>query len=148
MFPTNATRTLDAALTQVLSLAAQLKAETQTVKALCAAPLDATRLIQYQSFLADKADSFTALAAVPGLGAYAQTQLGDGTLNIAAEFTTMTNALTATRTWIGANFPKAASGELLERKFDAAGRTTTNMFSTAQTAGLATVLDALIATIA
>jgi tartrate dehydratase beta subunit/fumarate hydratase class I family protein len=147
-FPTASTTSLAIALNDALVYAGQLKAEAQTVRALCVAgPVDAIRMTTFESFLADKADAFTSLAAVSGLGAYAQTQLGNGTLNIAAEFTSMQAALNSVRNWIGTNYPKAASGEILERKFDAQGRTITNTFSTAQTAGLVTVLDALIAAI-
>lgn len=147
-FPsTNSLATLDEALTSARTTAGTLRAEAVTLKNLCAQPLDATRLLVFLGFLADKADRLTALAAVPGLGAYAQSQLSNGTLDIAAEFTAMQAQITATRSWINANFPKDGNGNVLERKLDANGRIVTNTFAPAQTAGLVTVLDALTAAI-
>lgn len=148
-FPsTNSLATLDEALTSARSTAGSLRAEAVTIRNLCAQPLDATRLLVFLGFLADKADRLTVLAAVPGLGAYAQSQLSDGALNIATEFTAMQTQITAARTWIGANYPKDGGGNLLERKVDAQGRIVTNTFAPANTVGLVTALDALIASIA
>jgi hypothetical protein len=134
------------------TLAAALSSATTTaavtLRNLCAQPLDATRLLLFLGFLADKADRLATLAAVPGLGAYAQAQLSNGSLDIATEFTAMQAQITATRTWIGANVPKDGAGNVLERKLDGNGRLVTNTFTPAQTAGLVTVLDALVASIA
>jgi len=52
----------------------------------------------------------------------------------------------ATRDWIIANFPNTG-GLLLERSFDVNGRMVLATLTTAQTAGLRTELNLLIATI-
>lgn len=148
--PTSLTSiSLDEAFKSFLTLGAQVKSEAQTIRNLAnAATLDATRLIQFEDFLAGKADLYATFAAVPNLGAYAQTQVSDPSLDIIAAYNTMLTSLTATRVWIRDNFPKAASGELLERKFDANGRTTVVVFTAPQMVPFLVVLNTLLSTFA
>lgn len=88
----------------------------------------------------------TAAAAVPGIGAYAQEQKGNPSLNVGAEFTAVMNAISGVITWMEANYPKDGEGYLLDTQFNS-GTFTTRVFTPAQSAGLRTVLDTLIATI-
>lgn len=81
-----------------------------------------------------------------GIGAYAQDQLGDEALDVAAEFSGMISEIDATLQWIEDNFPTDADGHLLARKWGAAGPID-RAFTPAQTSGLRARLDALAATV-
>jgi len=88
------------------------------------------------------------LAAVPGLGAYAQAQFGDGTLNIQAEWVAMRDAIDQFISWVSTNTPKdTVSGRwiLVDEIVD--GLRVDRSFTSAATATMRTALDALIATI-
>jgi hypothetical protein len=129
-------------------VAGAVKQGAQTLVALSnAGPVGAAQIIRFCADLADARDLFTRLAAVPGLGAYAQEQIANPSLNIATEFTAMATAIDNARSWIVTNFPKDASGYLLAMQFDANGRTNERLFDTASLAQLRTQLTALIATI-
>lgn len=89
-------------------------------------------------------------AATPGIVDYAQGQLGDGTLDVAAEFSAMIAGIDDTVAWIRASFPVGsgqAAGYLLARTWGADGPVD-RQFTPTQTEGLRTQLDALIATVA
>jgi hypothetical protein len=87
-------------------------------------------------------------AALSGIAAYAQAQLGNGSLNVATEFTSMVNAATALRDWIFTNFPKdAGSGAWLTGSFNNAGTLTELVFTTAQLAQFRANVDTFVATI-
>lgn len=128
--------------------AARAKASATSVRDVSAAGLIfAQAIVNLMSTLASVRDDLARAAAVTGIAAYAQMQVNDPALNVAAEFTAMTNAIDAVRTWIATNFPKDGSGFLLYHSFDAQGRVTSRTLSPAQTAGLRTQLDVLIGTI-
>jgi hypothetical protein len=86
-------------------------------------------------------------AATPGIGPYAQEQVSDPALNIGAEFNTMTAAIQDVVAWIVTNFPKDAGGRLLSHTINADGTRVPQSFTPAQTAGLTTRLNTLIAAI-
>lgn len=114
--------------------------------AMLAGPVSANAVRQLlESFITAKAE-FVAAAAVPGIAAYAQAQEGDANYDVAAEFSAMNTAATNVINWIVNNMPKGASGHVLTETWSAAG-IATRTFSTAETAGLRTVLDAFIATV-
>jgi hypothetical protein len=130
------------------AVASSVKQQAQNLNALSlAGPVAGPSIIRFCGDLADARDVFTRLAAVPGLGAYAQEQVADPALNVANEFNAMVAAIDATRTWITANFPKDAGSYLLAVSFDANGRTVERTFDSAALAGFRTQLAALIATI-
>lgn len=107
----------------------------------------AARLIALSRELADAKVIFQKCAAVSGISAYAQDQIADPSLNVTTAFNAMVTELTNTIAWITANFPKDASGYLLYMQFDVNGYVVNRTFTPAQTTGLRTVLNALIATI-
>ena len=86
-------------------------------------------------------------AARPNIAPYAQTQMGGDQLDVVASFNAMMAALDDAIDWIVTNFPRSADGALLTEELASDGTRTERTFSTAQTAGLRTALDALIATI-
>jgi hypothetical protein len=131
----------------VRSNAAHIKVYSQDLRSASAAgPIQAATIVLYADQLASAKAAFDRYTAVPGLAAYAREQVNDPALDIVAEYQTMAAQLVAVRDWIIANFPKDASGYLLYHQFDAAGKIVQRTLSSAQTAGLRTQLDALIAT--
>lgn len=61
-------------------------------------------------------DQLAALAAVSGLDAAAKTQYNDSSLTLTAELAAVVAACDGCLSWIVANYPKDASGYLLDRK--------------------------------
>lgn len=87
------------------------------------------------------------VAAVPGMGDFAQAALVESERDIVADFTAMVTAALAARDWIVAAFPKDGDGYLLRETFDASGARVERQFTPQQLGGLVTVMDALAATI-
>lgn len=83
---------------------------------------------------------FEEVAALPGLAEYAKTQFDDPAYDVAAQFTAMTAALSAVRSWLRTNIPANAvsisNGVMV-------GAT----YTPAQTAGLKSLVVAAAATI-
>ena len=139
---------LDTAWAQARAYAGSVKQRSVSITAASnAGAVSAVEIIALAADLATARENLARIAAVPGIGAYAQAQVSDATLDVAAAFTAMVNAIDATRTWIVTNFPKDGSGYLLAAQFDGTGRITYRTFDTVQLAGLRTQLAALIATI-
>lgn len=143
------TELLDNTLAQVDGIMLMVKSLSATLRqASAAGAIPSSQIIDYMARVADLRDRLSTLSATPGLGDYAKTAKQKAALDVAAEFTATLAQIDATRAWIVANFPKAADSSLSERKFDGAGRTVQNNFTTAALAGLRTQLSALEATIA
>jgi hypothetical protein len=104
-------------------------------------------ILQFSRQLANVKAEFQRIAAIPGIGAYAQAQVDNENLDISAEFTAMVNAITSTIAWVTANFPKDGNGWLLAQSISAEGRTVDRTFAPAATVNLVAALDSLIATI-
>jgi hypothetical protein len=140
-------RTLSKALDDACLLALQMRDQMITVRAVLAAgPTRASVILDIEPRLRGFRSELVATRDVPGIGPYAQEQLGDATLNVAAEFNGMIAGIDNTIAWIRANFPTDANGWLLAQTFGAAGRED-RTFTAAATAGLRTQLDALISTV-
>ena len=99
-------------------------------------------LDQLQFFIS----SVTAWKAVAGLDAYATSLDYSGIMS--ADCTTTISAAQVCVTWVSGNFPVDVGGWLLAYKLNADGTRTPNSFTSAQTLGLQTDLQAFIATIA
>lgn len=135
------------ALINVQNTARQLKTYAQSLKDTSAAgPISANSIVDFYLALVAAKTVFTATAAVPGIAQYAKDQFGNQSLDVAAEFTAMSNAVNSCGTWINNNLPKDGSGYLLKDKLTVSG-VDVRTFSAATTAGLRTQLDSLIATI-
>jgi hypothetical protein len=111
-----------------------------------AGDVNASRVLSMWTRLNDAIARLTAIAAIPGIGAWAKEEMNDPALDVATEFNAMMGTMADARDWIAANFPKDASGYLLEKQFSGT-EIVSRTFTPAQTAGLRTELDALIATI-
>ena len=89
-----------------------------------------------------------AVSGMTGLGAYAQAQKADPTLNIAQEFVAMRAAAISLRDWINNNFPVDGSGvPLVYQKDPTTGELTELEFTSAQLSGFRTEADAFLSTV-
>lgn len=138
--------TLASALLEIMTIASAVKSRASALSVQSAAqPVAGSSIIAaMRQFIESRARLLT-LAAVPGLGAYAQEQLNDATINVANEFSALTAGLDQIRDWMETNFPKNAAGYLLREQFDSNGRVAERFFSPAELAQLRTRLDALSA---
>jgi hypothetical protein len=128
--------------------AGQLKISATNLRAASlAGPVTSSDILNFQVLMADIKAQLAVVAAVPGLAAYAQAQVNNPSLDVAAAFTAMSNAIDNTGSWVITNFPKDGSGFLLSQTFNGGGRPTDRTFTTVTLAGFRTQLDALIATI-
>lgn len=138
-------RSLATALERAQSQADSLKRLATSYKAsLAAGPVTGSYVLGVLDTLRSSRDVFTETAGLAGISEYAQAQLGQ---TVSSEFAAMTSAIDNSGSWIMANFPKDGAGFLLERTFAADGSRVERTFTAAQTAGLRTLLDTLIATI-
>lgn len=137
--------TLESAWAGARSSATKVKQMASALKsASLAGPVPAQQILDFLSQLATQYDRLTVCAAVPGIGAYAASQVPG--FDSATEFSAVLSAITLVRDWMIANFPTSGV-YLLQRQFDSSGRTTDRTFSTAALAGLRTQLDTLLAAI-
>jgi hypothetical protein len=126
--------------------ASSIKGRAQALSTQAAAgSIGSSAILDFATYLADAKIALTKAAQTGGIAAYAQAQINDPNIDIAAEFTAMMGAIDTTTAWVVDNFPKDGSGFLLARSFQAGstGRTVDRQFTPAQTATLRTALDAL-----
>lgn len=96
--------------------------------------------------LALKAE-LAALAAIPGIGDYAQRQVDDA-YDVATAFAAMSSAVDAAAGWIVTNLPKDGSNRLLGETINlGTGAISDVTFGAASTAPLRALLDTLAATV-
>jgi len=147
-FPSSNRDDLASAWAGIRVAAGRIKTYAQSLKTASAAgSIQAGDVVSFVDQLASSNDTLARYTAVPGLVEYVRAQIDNAAVDIVAEYSTMLAQINATRNWVLTNFPKDADGYLLYHKFDAAGRISQRTFSPAETAGLRTQLDALLATI-
>lgn len=115
---------------------------------LAAGPVTATVILD--DLLAELRSSRVVLIAsrdTSGVLAYAREQFDDPTIDLPTEFTALIAAIDAVITWIVDNFPTGTGGFLERYQIAADGTLTDRSFTSAQTAGLRTQLQALFAAI-
>ena len=91
---------------------------------------------------------FLEAETVNGIAAYAQEQLGSPELDVVQEFAATKAAIEGVIAWVAANLPKDDDGYLLIETMGPDGSLSPRTFTPAQTAGLRTVLQAVMDTIA
>lgn len=92
--------------------------------------------------------TLTAWQGIIGLDAYATAELPGYGGTLTADITTVVDAAQACINWVVANFPKDSTGTyILAESINSNGTRTLRQFTPAQTAGLRTSLQALVATI-
>lgn len=140
-------------LSEVLSEARRTWANTRSAcvtarQQSAAGPVQAHRVVALYDQLRRDAVHFRRIAATPGLADYARAQYADEGVDVAADFAAMANAIDTTVSWISAALPRDADGYPALHQINEDGSIVQRTFSSAQTAGLRTRLDAIIATIA
>lgn len=143
----SSTQTQAWGLAAAIQQAAWVKQQAQAGVALLSGTVNVNQLFQLIDNLRAPLGIFNSVASIPGIGAYAQAQFDDPGYDVVAEFTAMVNALQACIDWIVNNFPADAQGFIQAYKLNADGSRTASTFSSAQTAGLASALNTLIAQI-
>lgn len=127
----------------------QLVAKTTTLRsAALAGPVSRSRLIDLGRLLVSGISTLNTTKALPGIVEYAQKQLDDQALDVAAEFNAMITAATSLKEWIYDNFPKdAGTGAWLYIEWNSSFQEVQQTFSSAQLVGFVTEADAFLATI-
>jgi ribosomal protein L14 len=142
-YPTNS---LAIVLNGIDQTAMQLKATLQAqVAAMAAGNVNSSTILGIYVRLKRDDTALAAAAATPGIVDYARDQKNNQSLDVAAEFTAMRNALANAISWVDTNFP--AAGGYIQSHQISGGTVTERAFTPAQTAGFRTVLNAVIATI-
>lgn len=146
-FPAS-TLTLANALDGVRQTALRIKQQTQSLRIRSAAgDVPRADFVKLQRLLNQSVVQFDQFVTVPGLAQYAQDQLGDATLDLAAEYSAMRTAALTLRDWIFNAIPRSASGAAELRTVDAEGNEVDLVVTPAQSAGFRTEADSFIATI-
>lgn len=137
------------ALNQVLGQAAGTKQQAQDALTALQNPVPTATIFNMLDAMADALGRFNRFKGVQGLDAYASAQVPGYSGSMAADIAATQTAIQACIDWIVTNFPKDTSATwLLAFQLSPDGSRTPRSFSSAQTAGLQTKLQALIATIA
>lgn len=138
---------LQKALNDAQNQAAWIKGICQQAVISLTGTVDANFVFQLLDNLRAAISMLNADAAVPGIAAYAQAQFSNSGYNISAEFTAMVNDLNSVVSWVVANFPKDTGNFLQAYTINADGSRTAATFTSAQTAGLTSALNTVIAEI-
>ena len=133
-------------LVQARAIARGISSSSQSMRDHTAAgDVSARGIAMFMHDLSLKSVDLARLKAVPGIVQYAKDQYADAAYDIAAEFTVMQAAVASAVNWLSANLP--TDGRWLQMEEIVEGLVVQRMLTSAQTAGLRTELDALIATI-
>lgn len=146
-FPSDtARRTLSAGLQRAQSTAGSIKRIAQNNRdRMASSHITAGGILSLLDNLRGAHAQLTEVAAMPGIADYAQEQLEVS--DVAGDFSAMLSAIEGASAWIIDNFPRADDGALKMEDMDSEGQRTERTFSSAQTSGLRTALDAVIASI-
>lgn len=149
MLPTSTTPWVAQALIQVLSQAAGTRAQAvDALSTLQAGPVTTNWVFNAIDQMRDAIARFNQFRNVTGLNAYATAQIPGYAGTLTADIAATQSAIQACIDWIVTNFPKDSTNAwLLAYSMAADGTRSPRSFSSAQTAGLQTLLAAVIATI-
>lgn len=147
--PSSTNPYLGQALIQVLGQAAGTKQQASDALAALAGSVDTTWIFNALDAMRAAIANFNRFKAVAGLDSYATAQVPGYAGTMSADINTTVAAIQACIDWIVANFPKDSTALwILAQQLNADGTRTPRSFTSVQTAGLQTKLQALIATIA
>lgn len=137
---------LSLSLEQLDRLAVQTKSLAEASKAsMEAGNVTSSQILRLHLEMLSADSQMAAIAAVPGIVQYAKDQKNDQALDVIAEFQAMRAAVQGVAAAIVTAFPTSGI-YLLAVSFDAQG-TVDRQFTPAQTAGIRTTLDAVVASI-
>lgn len=148
--PVSTTPFLHQALVQVLGQAAGIKSQAEEANAtLLAGPVSSDWIFNFLNNTSAALFNFNRFKNVVGLDTYAQEQVPGYSGSMLSDINAVIDAVQACIDWVVTNFPKNTAGDyiLAYTALAADGSKTPRMFSTAQTAGLRTNLQAVIALI-
>ena len=131
---------LEQALRELREIARQEKTNLQAWSAALGGNVTATWALDVHTNIVNALAFMDARASLSGMPAYAQQQLGSATYDIAAEYTSMKNALVAVRDWLRTNIPSNALTVTQAVIVPA-------VYAPAATAGLKSLVDAAVLTI-
>jgi hypothetical protein len=134
--------TLEYALKSVLQYNTSIKNSAQMMLNLV--QMTRKQLLDYTNSLSNDLAIQDIYAAVSGVGAYAQTQLGKPTLDIVAEYAAMRIQAVAVQDWIVSNFPKDGNGNLAVYAFDVNKRYVDVLFTTGELTAIKVQLTNLV----
>lgn len=89
----------------ILNIAQQQKSYLGVWNTRLASDITALDAVEIVSSVTRAVSAMDTTAALPGLTEYARTQFANPAYNVAAEYTSMKNALVAISTWIKSNIP-------------------------------------------
>ena len=139
---------LAATLSNIQGMAQNIKSVGQnSLATMQAGTIDANFVFKLLDNLNSVISLLNLWAAVTGLNAYATANLPAYQGTMTADITTVVNAAQTCINWIVANFPKDAGGFIQALTLNADGSRTAATFTSTQTVGLQTALQALIATV-
>lgn len=146
--PSSTTPYLGQALIQVLGQSAGIKAQATSALADLANPVNTSWIFNLIDVSTAAIFNFNRFKTVTGLDAYATAQVPGYAGTMTTDITATIAAVQACLDWIVANFPKDSTNTwILAQQLNADGTRSPRTFSSAQTAGLQTRLQTLIATI-
>lgn len=149
-FPSsNNTTSLGVILTTLQALAGQTKSQAQNSLAqMQTQNVDTVFVFQLLDRLNWLISTLNAWRTTPGLDAYATADLPGYEGTLTADITAIINAAQACINWVVTSFPKDSTQTyILSESINSDGTRTLRQFTPAQTAGLQTLIQALIATI-
>jgi hypothetical protein len=145
--PASTVPSLDTVLAQVQNIAAAVKSQAGNVLvSLQGGNVNALFIFQMLDQLSGLITGLNALSGTTGLNTYATAQLPGYSGTMTNDITTTVNAAQACINWVVTNFP-ASGGFIQAFTLNANGTRTPASFSSTQTGGLQTLIQALIATI-
>jgi len=120
---------------------------TQAGAALAAGTVSANAVIQIMTNLKSSIETWDTVSSLPGIAQYAKDQEDDQAYDVVVEFLAMRNEAVAARDWVINNFPESG-GFIQKDTLEVDGSITVRQFTPAQTVGLQTALNDLVAAIA
>jgi hypothetical protein len=146
-FPSSTTSLADV-LSQVQSYAAGIKQQASAaVTVLAGNTVNTAYVFAMLDQLSGVITNLNALKNVAGLNAYATANIPGYAGTLTTDITAVVNAAQTCISWISTNFPVDAGGFIQAYKLNADGTRIMTTFTSVQTAGLQTALNALVATI-
>jgi hypothetical protein len=147
-FPASTLPSLGTVLQNLQNVTAGVKAQAgNALVSLQSGSVDSLFIFQVLDQVKSLVTYLTQEQGVAGLNAYATAQCTGYAGTLTADITTTVNAAQAITSWIVANFPTDTGGFIQAFKLNADGSRTAATFTSAQTAGLQTAIQAFIATI-
>ncbi len=144
----SSTSSLSTALAQVQNIAASVKSQAGNVLvSLQTGPVNAIFIFQLLDQLSGLIASLNTLSAPTGLNAYATAQVPGYAGTMTTDITAVVNAAQACINWVVTNFPKDSGGFIQAFTLNTDGTRTPASFTSVQTVGLQTLIQALINTI-